>query len=286
MGKKNCIVAQSGGPTVAINASLAGVVKGVKDSQVFDTIYGSVNGILGILNNNVINLSEIVANEETLNRLKHTPSMYLGSCRYKLPTVEESPETYAQIFEMFESLNIGAFFYIGGNDSMDTALKLSQYAASIGSDVRVIGVPKTIDNDLCLTDHTPGFGSAAKYIASTILEIAHDTFSYPVPSVTIVEIMGRDAGWLTSASALARNEYNTAPHSDLSAGSSVRYCSVLSRCKRAFEKTEHGYHCRIRGYPRQKWKLYQCCLPDHRWFWSQPLKRRRQSLREFCNIQH
>ena len=144
MGKKNCIVAQSGGPTVAINASLAGVVKGVKDSQVFDTIYGSVNGILGILNNNVINLSEIVANEETLNRLKHTPSMYLGSCRYKLPTVEESPETYAQIFEMFESLNIGAFFYIGGNDSMDTALKLSQYAASIGSDVRVIGVPKTI----------------------------------------------------------------------------------------------------------------------------------------------
>ena len=212
MGKKNCIVAQSGGPTVAINASLAGVVKGVKDSQVFDTIYGSVNGILGILNNNVINLSEIVANEETLNRLKHTPSMYLGSCRYKLPTVEESPETYAQIFEMFESLNIGAFFYIGGNDSMDTALKLSQYAAAIGSDVRVIGVPKTIDNDLCLTDHTPGFGSAAKYIASTILEIAHDTFSYPVPSVTIVEIMGRDAGWLTSASALARNEYNTAPH--------------------------------------------------------------------------
>ena len=167
---------------------------------------------LGILNNNMINLSEIVANEETLNRLKHTPSMYLGSCRYKLPTVEESPETYAQIFEMFESLNIGAFFYIGGNDSMDTALKLSQYAASIGSDVRVIGVPKTIDNDLCLTDHTPGFGSAAKYIASTILEIAHDTFSYPVPSVTIIEIMGRDAGWLTSASALARNEYNTAPH--------------------------------------------------------------------------
>ena len=286
MGKKNCIVAQSGGPTVAINASLAGVVKGVKDSQVFDTIYGSVNGILGILNNNVINLSEIVANEETLNRLKHTPSMYLGSCRYKLPTVEESPETYAQIFEMFESLNIGAFFYIGGNDSMDTALKLSQYAASIGSDVRVIGVPKTIDNDLCLTDHTPGFGSAAKYIASTILEIAHDTFSYPVPSVTIIEIMGRDAGWLTSASALARNEYNTAPHLISSAGSSVRYRSVLSRCKGTSEKAEHGYHCRIRGYPRQKWKLYQCCLPDHRWFWSQPLKRCRQSFREFCNIQH
>ncbi len=212
MGKKNCIVAQSGGPTVAINASLAGVVNGVQKSGVYDTIYGSVNGILGILNENLLNLSEQIPDESTLNRLKHTPSMYLGSCRYKLPTLEESPETYAHIFEVFEKMDIGAFFYIGGNDSMDTALKLSKYAASIGSDVRVMGIPKTIDNDLCMTDHTPGFGSAAKYIASTILEIAHDTFSYPVPSVTIIEIMGRDAGWLTSASALARNEYNTAPH--------------------------------------------------------------------------
>lgn len=212
MGKKNCIVAQSGGPTVAINASLAGVVNGVKNSKVFDTIYGSVNGILGILNENVLNLSEQITDDVTLNRLKHTPSMYLGSCRYKLPTEEESPETYAHIFEVFEKLDIGAFFYIGGNDSMDTTNKLAKYAASIGSDVKVMGVPKTIDNDLCLTDHTPGFGSAAKYIASTILEIAHDTFSYPIPSVTIVEIMGRDAGWLTSASVLARNEYNAAPH--------------------------------------------------------------------------
>lgn len=212
MGKKNCIVAQSGGPTVAINASLAGVVNGVKNSNVFDTIYGSVNGILGILNENVLNLSEQIADDATLNKLKHTPSMYLGSCRYKLPTEEESPETYAHIFKVFEKMNIGAFFYIGGNDSMDTTNKLSKYAASIGSDIKVIGVPKTIDNDLCLTDHTPGFGSAAKYIASTILEISHDTFSYPVPSVTIIEIMGRDAGWLTSASALARNEYNAAPH--------------------------------------------------------------------------
>lgn len=212
MGKKNCIVAQSGGPTVAINASLAGVVNGVKKSDVFDTIYGSVNGILGILNENLLNLNEQIPDDSTLNRLKHTPSMYLGSCRYKLPTLEESPDTYAHIFQVFEKLNVGAFFYIGGNDSMDTALKLSKYAASIGSDVKVLGIPKTIDNDLCQTDHTPGFGSAAKYIASTMLEIAHDTFSYPVPSVTVIEIMGRDAGWLTSATALARNEYNTAPH--------------------------------------------------------------------------
>lgn len=212
MNKKNCIVAQSGGPTVAINASLAGVVKGVRDSEKYDTLYGSVNGILGILNDNLINLSKAVADDSTLNILKHTPSMYLGSCRYKLPDVETSPEIYTRIFEMFEKLNIGAFFYIGGNDSMDTALKLSKYAASINSDVRVLGIPKTIDNDLCATDHTPGFGSAAKYIASSILEISHDTFSYPVKSVTIIEIMGRDAGWLTAASVLARNDYNTAPH--------------------------------------------------------------------------
>lgn len=191
MGKKNCIVAQSGGPTVAINASLAGVVKGVKDSQVFDTIYGSVNGILGILNNNVINLSEIVANEETLNRLKHTPSMYLGSCRYKLPTVEESPETYAQIFEMFESLNIGAFFYIGGNDSMDTIKKLSDYSLLNGSNIRFMGVPKTIDNDLAATDHTPGYGSAAKYIGSITKEVIRDGLVYDQQNVTILEIMGR-----------------------------------------------------------------------------------------------
>ena len=144
---------------------------------------------------------------------------------------------------------------------MDTALKLSQYAASIGSDVRVIGVPKTIDNDLCLTDHTPGFGSAAKYIASTILEIAHDTFSYPVPSVTIVEIMGRDAGWLTSASALARNEYNTAPHPIYLPEAPFDTAQFLADVKELLKKAEHGYHCRIRGYPRQKRKLYQCCLP-------------------------
>ena len=210
--KKNAIVGQSGGPTAVINASLYGVVyEALNREDVIGTIYGMINGIEGFLNENMMDMKPLEVNGE-LELIKTTPGSYLGSCRYKLPTVEESPETYAQIFEMFESLNIGAFFYIGGNDSMDTALKLSQYAASIGSDVRVIGVPKTIDNDLCLTDHTPGFGSAAKYIASTILEIAHDTFSYPVPSVTIVEIMGRDAGWLTSASALARNEYNTAPH--------------------------------------------------------------------------
>lgn len=212
MQQSNCMVAQSGGPTAAINSSLAGVIAGVKESNQFNTIYGSINGILGILNEKYLNLSEIIPDNETLERLMHTPAMYLGSCRHKLPSYTEDDTPYIRIFEQFEKKNISTFFYIGGNDSMDTVLKLSDYAKKINSDVKIIGIPKTIDNDLCMTDHTPGFGSAAKYIASTMLEIAHDTFIYPIKSVTIVEIMGRDAGWLTAASALARNEYNTSPH--------------------------------------------------------------------------
>lgn len=209
---KNCMVAQSGGPTVAINASLAGVIQGVLDSPNYDTVYGSVNGILGILNDRYLNLSELAEKEHCLETLKTTPAMYLGSCRYKLPDFLDDDSSYVYIFNQFEKLNIGAFFYIGGNDSMDTVLKLSEYAKRIHSEVKIIGIPKTIDNDLCETDHTPGFGSAAKYVASSLLEIAHDTFIYAVKSVTIVEVMGRDAGWLTAAAALARNEYNTAPH--------------------------------------------------------------------------
>ena len=213
MSKKNIIVAQSGGPTVAINASLAGVLDAALKSEAYDTIYGSIYGILGILNNNLLNLNDKVDSiPNFINTLKISPSMYLGSCRYKLPDVSEDESTYAFIFEQFKKYNIGAFFYIGGNDSMDTVLKLSLYGKSINSDIRIIGIPKTIDNDLCITDHTPGYGSAAKYVASSILEIAHDTFIYSVQSVTIVEIMGRDAGWLTAAAALARNSYNSAPH--------------------------------------------------------------------------
>lgn len=207
------MVAQSGGPTVAINASLAGVIDGVMRSDMYDTVYGSLNGITGILNNDLTNLSELMQqNSEYLDRLKVTPAMYLGSCRYKLPNYLDDDSSYVFIFKQFETYHIDAFFYIGGNDSMDTVLKLSEYGKKIGSPVRIVGIPKTIDNDLCETDHTPGFGSAAKYIASSLLEIAHDTFIYAVKSVTIVEIMGRDAGWLTAASALARNGYNTAPH--------------------------------------------------------------------------
>ena len=212
MNQSNCMVAQSGGPTVAINASLAGMIAGVRQSGKYDVCYGAINGILGILNERYLNLTEVVNDDEKLERLKVTPAMYLGSCRHKLPNYKDDDSPYVFIFNQFAKMNIKAFFYIGGNDSMDTVLKLSDYAAKINSDIRIIGIPKTIDNDLCMIDHTPGFGSAAKYIASTMLEVAHDTFIYAVKSVTIVEIMGRDAGWLTASSALARNSYNTAPH--------------------------------------------------------------------------
>ena len=210
---KNCLVAQSGGPTVAINASLAGVIQGAIDSKQFDKIYGSLNGVQGLLNGRLMDLSQKF--EDTpmfIELLKKSPSMYLGSCRYQLPDYSEDDAPYAYIFNKFEQYDIDAFFYIGGNDSMDTVDKLSTYAKAIDRDIKIIGIPKTIDNDLCITDHTPGYGSAAKYVASTLLEIGHDTSIYPINSVTIVEIMGRDAGWLTWASVLARNKYNFAPH--------------------------------------------------------------------------
>lgn len=209
---KNCIVAQSGGPTAAINASLAGVIKGVLNQKEYGRIYGALNGITGILEGRSLDLTELFQNSENLDLLKVSPAMYLGSCRYKLPDMETGAEDYQKIFTFFENMDIGAFFYIGGNDSMDTVDKLSAYAAKIGSQVRIIGIPKTIDNDLCITDHTPGFGSAAKYVAATLLEIYHDTVIYNLKSVTIVEIMGRDAGWLTASSVLARNGYSPAPH--------------------------------------------------------------------------
>lgn len=211
--KDNCIVAQSGGPTVAINASLAGVIDGVKKSNKFTRVYGAIHGIQGVLYNNFIDLSLMALSKFPLvNTLELSPAMYLGSCRYKLPDFEVDSKPYEIIFDRFEEYQVAAFFYIGGNDSMDTVDKLSKYAKKIGSDVKIVGIPKTIDNDLCHTDHTPGFGSAAKYVASTMLEIAHDTYIYQIPSVVIVEIMGRDAGWLTAASCLARNDYSPAPH--------------------------------------------------------------------------
>jgi len=210
--KKNIMVAQSGGPTAAINASLAGVIRGALESNAYDKIYGAVHGISGVLGENFIELSELARTEEHFpEKLSLSPAMFLGSCRVKMPDPVDEPEIYDQIFRTLEKMNVGAFFYIGGNDSMDTVTKLSRAAKSWGSHIRFAGVPKTIDNDLMLTDHTPGYGSAAKFIASSMLEIAHDTYIYDIPCVTVVEIMGRDAGWLTASAALARNEYNRTP---------------------------------------------------------------------------
>ncbi|PKM51657.1 MAG: 6-phosphofructokinase [Firmicutes bacterium HGW-Firmicutes-7] len=212
MHMSNCIIAQSGGPTAAINASLAGVIEAAIESSKIEKIYGSINGIEGVFKNQVIDLGNFFSDyPEDLDTLKKTPAMYLGSCRYKLPEYDKAPEVYDNLFQFFNKLNISYFFYIGGNDSMDTVLKLSQHAKRIESSIRFIGIPKTIDNDLPGTDHTPGFGSAAKFIATAILEIAHDTYIYDLQSVTIVEIMGRNAGWLTAASALARTTYSNAP---------------------------------------------------------------------------
>lgn len=199
----NVIVGQSGGPTAVINSSLAGVYQTARDRGA-KKVYGMLHGIKGLLDEQYVDLTQKIRSTLEIDLLKRTPSSYLGSCRYKLPDVDTDKGTYEKIFKILKKLDVEYFFYIGGNDSMDTIEKLSRYAAEINSPVRFIGVPKTIDNDLAITDHTPGFGSAAKFIASTMKEIIRDGLVYDYPTVTVVEIMGRNAGWLTAASALAK----------------------------------------------------------------------------------
>ena len=206
----NLIVAQSGGPTAAINSSLAGVCSAALKSGSFDHIYGSVHGIQGVIKDQFIEFTGWSGTD--LEKLSRTPAMYLGSCRFKLPEIAEDEDLYKGIFDRFAAMNVSCFIYIGGNDSMDTVVKLSEYAKAHSIQIKIAGVPKTIDNDLIITDHTPGFGSAAKYVANTIREIAYDTYIYDTKSVTIVEVMGRDAGWLTAASVLAGTKSSPAPH--------------------------------------------------------------------------
>lgn len=201
--EKNAIVGQSGGPTAVINASLAGVLQSAL-CRGASHVYGMCNGIQGLLNEHYIDLGQLISGPTEIELLKRTPSSYLGSCRYKLPELSQDEDTYKKIFQILNKLNIGYFFYIGGNDSMDTILKLSDYAKEIGSDIKFMGVPKTIDNDLMVTDHTPGYGSAAKYIGVVMKEIIRDATVYGTNYVTIVEIMGRNAGWLTAAAALSK----------------------------------------------------------------------------------
>ena len=205
MNKKNILVGQSGGPTAVINGSLYGVIcEGARHSDAVGCVYGMINGIEGFLADSYMNLSETLSDDD-LELLRLTPAAYLGSCRFKLPE-NLSDSFYRVLFEKLERLDIGYFFYIGGNDSMDTIAKLSRYGQQVGSNVRFIGVPKTIDNDLCLTDHTPGYGSAAKYIATILKEVIRDSSVYNIRSVTVAEIMGRHAGWLAGAACLAGGE--------------------------------------------------------------------------------
>ena len=201
----NAIVGQSGGPTCVINSSLAGVFSACRRHGV-QKVFGMRHGVQGLLKDEVIDLTEALDAPGKLSLLRHTPASYLGSCRYKLPESGQMEAVYQAIFDALRRYDIGYFFYLGGNDSMDTILKLSDYAAKIGSDIRFVGVPKTIDNDLTHTDHTPGYGSAAKYIGTTIKELVRDSTIYDLKSVTVVEIMGRNAGWLTAAAALAEDE--------------------------------------------------------------------------------
>lgn len=201
----NVIVGQSGGPTAVINSSLAGVYKTAKDRGA-KRVFGMLHGIQGLLEERYVDLSEHINNDLDIELLKRTPSAYLGSCRYKLPEICEDQEIYKKIFSILEKLEVEYFFYIGGNDSMDTIKKLSDYSILNGSKIRFMGVPKTIDNDLAATDHTPGYGSAAKYIGSITKEVIRDGLVYDQQNVTLLEIMGRNAGWLTGAAALAKCE--------------------------------------------------------------------------------
>ncbi len=214
----NAVVGQSGGPTAAINATLAGVIKGAitSDAGAIKTLYGMRNGVQGLLDEDLVDLSAMFGcdgglDEEKFALLKQTPAAALGSCRKKLPDPDKDPAFFENLIEIFKKHDIRYFFYIGGNDSMDTVAKLTKYLKTCDYEMRCVGIPKTIDNDLVGTDHTPGFGSAAKYIPATMQEIIRDCNVYKLPAVTIIEIMGRDAGWLTASAALTGRVCGVAP---------------------------------------------------------------------------
>lgn len=204
---KKIIVGQSGGPTAVINSSVVGVYLKAKELGI-DKVYGMVHGIEGFLQEKIIDLDDYLSEEENIELLKRTPSAFLGSCRYKLPKIEDAKDVYEKIFEILDKNEIEGFFYIGGNDSMDTIKMLSAYAKENNKKQVFMGIPKTIDNDLPITDHCPGYASAAKYIATSMKEIIRDNESFGVskPTVCIVEIMGRHAGWLTAAAALSKTD--------------------------------------------------------------------------------
>ena len=236
----NAIVGQSGGPTTAINATLAGVIRGALANKNIGKIYGMRNGIEGLLDRRIIDLGEAIGTSEQIYTLERTPAAALGSCRKKLPSVDsEKPEdiaVYERIFEILAEYDIRYFFYIGGNDSMDTAAKMAKFSENCGYEIRIIGIPKTIDNDLLVTDHTPGYGSAAKYVATTMQEIIRDCAVYTTKAVTIVEIMGRDAGWLTAASAVGSIVNGQAPDLVYLPERAFNYDEFFASIEKAFLK--------------------------------------------------
>lgn len=211
--KKNLLVAQSGGPTAAINATLSGVIDAAAKSGAIEKVFGACYGIQGVLEEKFVNLTNKVDSAEKRDMLSRTPAAALGSCRFKLKDMAEDESQYKHIIDIFHKHDIGYFIYIGGNDSMDTVYKISEYCKKHNiDDVKVIGAPKTIDNDLCGIDHCPGFGSAAKYIATVFAELERESVVYATKNVIIVEMMGRHAGWLTAAAALAENKNGSVPY--------------------------------------------------------------------------
>lgn len=244
--KKNIIIGQSGGPTAVINASLYGIIKeGLANPDSIGKIYGMENGIEGFMADRYFDISNKLGLTD-LELLKNTPAAYLGSCRYKLPE-DLSDSFYPTIFEKLSRLDIGGFFYIGGNDSMDTVSKMSRYAAAHNIDISIIGIPKTIDNDLVNTDHTPGFGSAAKYVASTVREIVLDSSVYQQKSVTIIELMGRHAGWITASCILARKHESDNPVLIYLPESDFEFDTFSDDLKAALEKQSNVIICISEG---------------------------------------
>ncbi len=251
----NIAVAQSGGPTAAINSSLAGVFSEAAAQSEIGSVYGSINGIEGVLNDEFVDLGKILTSERDIDLLMKTPSTILGSCRFKLKEPTEDDSDYRKAAENLQKHGVEAFFYIGGNDSMDTVMKLNRWFKANNIGIKVVGVPKTIDNDVAETDHTPGFGSAAKYVAASLQEIIRDSRVYSIPSVTIVEIMGREAGWLAASSCVLRANGEPAPHmiylpeADFSAEkflSDVRtaqkkYMAVIVAVSEGIKKREDGF---------------------------------------------
>ena len=244
--KGACIIGQSGGPTSVINASAYGVIRTALDSDCITAVYGAEHGIKGVLADRLFDMSKEDARE--LELLKYTPSSALGSCRYKIADPDVDDTDYKRILEVFKKHDVRYFFYNGGNDSMDTCNKISKYMQKVGYECRVMGVPKTIDNDLFGTDHCPGYASAAKYIATSCMEVYQDARVYDTGMICIIEIMGRHAGWLTAAAALA-TEYGAGPDLIYLPERDFDMDKFLADVERVYKEKGQLHGCGLRGHP-------------------------------------